>query len=169
MLTTIPCCFNCQVSPHTPHQQFDVVMLSPAISCERNRSNRSSPSKQTHAHSPPNSHSHSGSPPCQHRHQYASMECSCQNSSPRCSHCQPSTRGKGRGSDQTFFQGVQQCVVAPLVLFVWDATSTNMPNVQPPSSGMEERCGYTEMNMGGLSESMTSPSASISKPWQDAQ
>jgi len=84
-------------------------MLSPAISRERDRSNRSSPSKRTHARSPPNSRSrscsHSGSPPCQRRCRYASVERSHQNSSPRCSHRQPSTRGKGRGSDQTFFQG----------------------------------------------------------------
>jgi len=68
-----------------------------------------------------------------------------------------------------FFKGAQQHVAAPLVPFVWDTMSTNMPNVQPPSSGMEERYGYAGTNMGGLSGSMISLSASISKPQQDVQ
>ena len=85
------------------------MMLSPAVDCERERLKRSSPSKQSCAHSPSDLHlrscSRSNSPSCQCRCHHPSAERTYRSPNPRCNNQNPSSRGKGKGGEQSFFQG----------------------------------------------------------------
>ena len=68
-----------------------------------------------------------------------------------------------------FFKGAQRGMAPPLVPSVWGTTSTSMPNVPRPSSGMEEMfvCGETSKVISY--SLMASQCVSTSKPWQGAQ
>ena len=85
--------------------QFDAIILSPSSNHGRDWSKRSSPSKRTRARSPSNSRSCSGSPPRQRRRRHASTEHSRRSPNPRCSQRGSNNKARGKGGDQSFFQG----------------------------------------------------------------
>ena len=98
-------------------QQLDAIALSPAHSHNRGRSNMpgcSSPTKRPHTQSPSQSRScsNSHSPACHRQHKYVSP-----NAHGRRTCLTSSNKGKGKGSNPSFFQsgtaasGISTCAV----------------------------------------------------------
>ena len=68
-----------------------------------------------------------------------------------------------------FFKGAQRHVALPLVSYAWGTMNMTMPNVMPPSSGVEEKPAYEETNVGSSSSLTVSHFVSASRPWQGAE